>query len=435
MPSLSRLHPRLLAPVLALFFMTLAPAPEAAGATQAEQLAAFDQRVVAALEKASPEAAGAWKEANAARDHGDLAAARDGYARVHALVPSSPHPLRRECQAEAALQHRDSALSLCREALDLERSSENLASTAEVLASPPRRTGEVDRAATMAREAMDAAPGDAFAFQSRPRSPSPRRIRSCSAAPQPSSASSRPRIRHDVIATLSAGFDGHLDEARSERRGPRPRPARRRLPRPGGHARPGHAAPDPHPLRRVEGGARVGGRVRGPLAAGLIRAAPRCAPPPACPPRRTATPAAQTRRCAASTAPSSGRVARSIRVAPARAPGGGAGRRGRHLRDAGDRHRVHQARRRQRHPGLRDGRRRDQSVFARRVDEEPGAPLDLAEQPGLRAVLDEVAAKIGTRPVDTVYMTPFADIAVMSGPASEGSCAGRASAASSSAPA
>jgi Zn-dependent protease with chaperone function len=53
------------------------------------------------------------------------------------------------------------------------------------------------------------------------------------------------------------------------------------------------------------------------------------------------------------------------------------------------------------------------SVFARRVDQEPGARLDLAEQPELRAVLEEVAAKIGTRPVDTVYMTPFADIAVM----------------------
>ena len=53
------------------------------------------------------------------------------------------------------------------------------------------------------------------------------------------------------------------------------------------------------------------------------------------------------------------------------------------------------------------------SVFVKRVDEEPGQRLDLAKQPRLRALLDNVAAKIGTRPVDNVYLTPGTDLAVM----------------------
>jgi Zn-dependent protease with chaperone function len=39
-------------------------------------------------------------------------------------------------------------------------------------------------------------------------------------------------------------------------------------------------------------------------------------------------------------------------------------------------------------------------------------PLDLAANPELRNTLAEVAARIGTRPVDRVFMTPFTDIAV-----------------------
>ncbi len=52
------------------------------------------------------------------------------------------------------------------------------------------------------------------------------------------------------------------------------------------------------------------------------------------------------------------------------------------------------------------------SFFVRTGDEDPGLRLDLAGQPRLRALLDEVAARIGTRPVDNVYMTPGTEIAV-----------------------
>src|SRR6202041_193717 len=43
------------------------------------------------------------------------------------------------------------------------------------------------------------------------------------------------------------------------------------------------------------------------------------------------------------------------------------------------------------------------SVLVRAQAEEPGLALDLAANPKMRAALDEVAARIGTRPVDRVF--------------------------------
>lgn len=52
------------------------------------------------------------------------------------------------------------------------------------------------------------------------------------------------------------------------------------------------------------------------------------------------------------------------------------------------------------------------SLLLRPSREPPGLEIDLTEEPGLRAVLDEVAAQIGTRPVDVVYMTADTNLAV-----------------------
>jgi Zn-dependent protease with chaperone function len=52
------------------------------------------------------------------------------------------------------------------------------------------------------------------------------------------------------------------------------------------------------------------------------------------------------------------------------------------------------------------------SVLVRGKEGDPGEALDLAAHPALRRALDEVAARIGTRPVDRVFMTPFTEIAV-----------------------
>jgi Zn-dependent protease with chaperone function len=52
------------------------------------------------------------------------------------------------------------------------------------------------------------------------------------------------------------------------------------------------------------------------------------------------------------------------------------------------------------------------ALFARSRDDDPGHKLDLAREPKVRETLDEVAVRIGTRAVDTVYMTPDTSIAV-----------------------
>ncbi len=53
------------------------------------------------------------------------------------------------------------------------------------------------------------------------------------------------------------------------------------------------------------------------------------------------------------------------------------------------------------------------SLFIRVGDAEPGHRLNLAEHPRLRAVLDEVAAQVGTRTVDAVFITPGTELAVL----------------------
>ena len=52
------------------------------------------------------------------------------------------------------------------------------------------------------------------------------------------------------------------------------------------------------------------------------------------------------------------------------------------------------------------------SLFARGDDSDPGIGLDPRLQPRLQRVLHEVAAEIGTRPVDAVFLTPGTDLAV-----------------------
>ena len=52
------------------------------------------------------------------------------------------------------------------------------------------------------------------------------------------------------------------------------------------------------------------------------------------------------------------------------------------------------------------------SLFVRPKDEDPGERLNLDDHPRLREVLHEVAARIGTRPVDSVFLTPETDVAV-----------------------
>lgn len=52
------------------------------------------------------------------------------------------------------------------------------------------------------------------------------------------------------------------------------------------------------------------------------------------------------------------------------------------------------------------------SIFVRVRIVDPGERLDLESEPELREVLTTVAERVGTRPVDTVFLTPGTDVAV-----------------------
>ncbi len=52
------------------------------------------------------------------------------------------------------------------------------------------------------------------------------------------------------------------------------------------------------------------------------------------------------------------------------------------------------------------------SLFVRIKDEDPGRALNDTEAPGLWAVVREVAAQVGTRPVDAIFLTPGTELAV-----------------------
>jgi len=53
------------------------------------------------------------------------------------------------------------------------------------------------------------------------------------------------------------------------------------------------------------------------------------------------------------------------------------------------------------------------SLLVRARDEDPGQRLDLDAEPAFRQVLEDVARRVGTRPVDTVFLTPGTAVAVL----------------------
>jgi tetratricopeptide (TPR) repeat protein len=145
-------------PLLLLALAVLLATPVAAMETVEE----FDVRIAGELAAQSPEAAQAWKDANAARAVNARERAAELYAQVERLAPASSHAFRRHCALENAMDHRADALLLCRKALALERSAQNCSVLADVLASS--HTGSVTpedlaEASKLAEEAVKLDPG------------------------------------------------------------------------------------------------------------------------------------------------------------------------------------------------------------------------------------------------------------------------------------
>ena len=132
-----KLSLRAAAALLASSLFALSASAAAAGTPQAFRAhrdEAFEQRISAELEATTPEASSLFRDANAAYDAGDGGRAAALFGKVHERAPWFTHATRRLCGAESMLGHRARALTLCGEALTQSGSAENEAAMAIVLA-------------------------------------------------------------------------------------------------------------------------------------------------------------------------------------------------------------------------------------------------------------------------------------------------------------
>jgi Zn-dependent protease with chaperone function len=131
-----------------------------------EPPADFDRRISAELARQSPEAAALFQQANEARTKGDSRTAAALYERVRSMVPGFVHATRRQCGEEFRLGLRGKAVALCREAVGLEESAPNLATLAHVLTSATDQSqpspADVQEALTLAARAVKLDPDDPF---------------------------------------------------------------------------------------------------------------------------------------------------------------------------------------------------------------------------------------------------------------------------------
>jgi tetratricopeptide (TPR) repeat protein len=126
---------------------------------------AFDQRIMAELEAKDADAARLFREANEARERGDVEGARARYLEVRARVPSFFHAARRLCGVEVRLGQRAEALGHCREALGMAQTPENQSAMARALIMDHPSSAELDEARALAVQAMNGAPDDRFAYE------------------------------------------------------------------------------------------------------------------------------------------------------------------------------------------------------------------------------------------------------------------------------
>jgi len=124
----------------------------------------FDRRVLAELEAIQPEAVPVFVAANEARERDDHWTAASLYLQVRRMAPGFPHALRRQAGAELALGDRQKALALGREAVAAAATPENLAALAlslsrETPAAKPTKA-ELSEAVRLAERAAAEAPGE-----------------------------------------------------------------------------------------------------------------------------------------------------------------------------------------------------------------------------------------------------------------------------------
>jgi Zn-dependent protease with chaperone function len=384
-------------------------------------LAAFDKAVEEELARVSPEAVPLWRQANAERAAGRHQAAADLYAQVLDRAPRFAHALRRRCGELGELGKHAEAREECAAALELARSPENLVTLAFAMARDPALAGDdAMEALALADEAIRAAPEDEAILMiacdvagMREDAAAFRRCTGLLARVRPES------IQGNMLLAMAAAMDGDRSAAQGyiekARAAGLPDDAAERYSRELGivEERGGGGA------WRWLGFAGIAGAIwLGSLAllfvAGLLLSALALRAANKGPDGRSAHASAgerRLRRIYAWVIRVSGAyfyLSVPFMLAAVVLLGGGL--------IVGVVATGHIPIKLVLVLGimivmtvvaiLR-------SLFVRADDSDPGVGLDTATQPRLRGVLEEVAGKIGTRPVDAVYLTPGTQIAVM----------------------
>jgi Zn-dependent protease with chaperone function len=127
--------------------------------TPAERHAAFDQKITDELSQQNPAVVPLWQQANEARDKRDYAGCSRLYAEVHEKAPAFWHAVRRQCGCELQLRNLDRAVELCEQAASKDASAENMGLLALVLAES-HKPGVAYRAQSLAARAASMSPDD-----------------------------------------------------------------------------------------------------------------------------------------------------------------------------------------------------------------------------------------------------------------------------------
>lgn len=117
-----------------------------------QELAAYDRGVLAEVQRIAPRAVEDARVAGDAYRAGRWSDAIAGYERVLAAAPGFPHALRRICTARHALGDRAAALPLCRQAVARSATADNQMALARALATVP--AGAVEPSAADRAEAV-----------------------------------------------------------------------------------------------------------------------------------------------------------------------------------------------------------------------------------------------------------------------------------------
>lgn len=144
---------------LALVLLTALPVLAQGGSVRQD---AFEQEIIDQLTAIDPEAVPIFQQATAAMDGGDLEAAQVSFQEVLALTPDFQHALRRLSYVEVQLEHEERGLQLARQAYAIDESGYNATAIANALLAIGGSANERE-ALGFAEQAVNLIPDDDYA--------------------------------------------------------------------------------------------------------------------------------------------------------------------------------------------------------------------------------------------------------------------------------